>query len=151
MCIHRPAPAKVLAIVRLAQRMHAESAFRDLPLVVAKVAATVNRCLTQPDTHFGMVAELDGEVIGFLGGALGTYPFCNEILAHDLGFYVASESRRSTAAVRLLRAFFAWAKEKGAREVQLGVSSGVDVDRIGAFYERLGLRRMGGIYRGMPS
>ncbi|HVV59676.1 MAG TPA: GNAT family N-acetyltransferase [Gaiellaceae bacterium] len=102
---------------------------------------------SRPQDHFAAMAEIGGELVGYLGGALGTYPFCDEILAHDLGFYVAPEHRRSSAAARLARAFVAWARHKGAREVQLAVSSGVDVERIGAFYERLGLNKVGGIYR----
>jgi GNAT superfamily N-acetyltransferase len=144
--VRAPKPADLPALLALAQRMHAEGAYSFLPFDPKKVALLFVACGAMKD-HFAAVADRGGAPVGFLGGKLATYPFCNETLATDLGFFVAPEHRASTAAVRLLRAFRAWAKERGAREVSLGVSSGVDVERIGALYERMGFRAMGGIYR----
>jgi GNAT superfamily N-acetyltransferase len=132
--------------LKLARRMHSEGAYAFLPFEPAKVLAGILACSTQAD-HFAALALRAGAVVGFLGGALTTYPFCSERLAHDLGFYVAPEARASTAAVRLLRAFRAWALERGAREVSLGVSTGGRHERIERFYTRMGFTKMGGVYR----
>ncbi|HEY4117563.1 MAG TPA: GNAT family N-acetyltransferase [Byssovorax sp.] len=138
--------ADVHAVVALARRMHAEGAYAFLPFDATKVAASVVASAALAD-RYAAIAVRGGVIVGFLGGALTTYPFCNERLAHDVGFYVAPEARASSAAVRLIQAFRAWAVEQGAREVSLGVSSGVEVDRIERLYTRLGFRRMGGVYR----
>jgi GNAT superfamily N-acetyltransferase len=145
--IAKPAsPEHVKQVIALARRMHAEGAYAFLPFDPAKVLAGILACATLVD-HFAAVALRHDAIVGFLGGALTTYPFCNERLAHDLGFYVAPEARASTAAVRLVRAFRAWAVEQGARELSLGVSSGVNVERIEALYGRMGFTKMGGVYR----
>jgi GNAT superfamily N-acetyltransferase len=133
-------------LIRLAHRMQQESELAFLPFDPGKVTFSMMRCITS-EMHYAAVAELDHQIIGFLGGLVVEYPFCRERLAHDLGFYVVPEHRASSAAVRLLRAFRSWAKERGAREVCVAVSLGGEIDRIGAFLERSGLRKMGGVYR----
>jgi GNAT superfamily N-acetyltransferase len=144
--VRAPKPNDLPALLTLAQRMHAEGAYSFLPFDPRKVALLFVTCGATKG-HFAAVAERDGVIVGFLGGKLAPYPFCDELLATDLGFYVAPEHRASTAAVRLLRTFRAWARDQGAREVSLAISSGVDIERIGALYQRMGFRAAGGIYR----
>jgi hypothetical protein len=144
--VRRAEDAELAAIVELARRLHAESVYKSLPFDARKVGVLVAFC-ARDTSCFGRVAEIGGEVSGFLGGKLTTYPFCNEVFAYDLGFYVAKERRASLGAVAPLHAFRAWAEEKGAREIALAVSSGIEPERVGRLYERMGLTCVGGIYR----
>jgi GNAT superfamily N-acetyltransferase len=137
--------ADVKAVLALASAMHAEGAYAFLPFDSPKVLATILACATQPD-HFAAIAVREVPV-GFLAGRLSEYPFCREKLAHELGFFVAREARRSTAAARLLRAFRAWALERGAREVTVATSTGHEVDRVDRFLEHMGFARVGGVFR----
>ncbi|HEY4116750.1 MAG TPA: GNAT family N-acetyltransferase [Byssovorax sp.] len=133
-------------VVALARRMHAESAFAFLAFDVGSVTSGFEAVVGRED-HFGAVAERGARVVGFIAGRLAHYPFSREILASDLAFYVAPEARASTAAVRLVRALWTWAESKGARELSLASSSGVEVERLEQFYGRLGLAKMGSIHR----
>lgn len=65
------------------------------------------------------VAERDGAVIGFVEGRLrshadgcGTTP-----VGYLEGWYVVPEGRRQGAGVALFRAFEAWARDRGCREL----------------------------------
>jgi GNAT superfamily N-acetyltransferase len=144
--VRAPDEAELAAVLALARRMHQLGTYSTLPFDARKVAGLIASCVRAPG-HFASIAVHRGEVSGFLGGRMGTYPFCDEPLAYDLGFFVAPEARRSSAAVRLFRAFEAWAMDRGAREVSMAVSTGVDVERIGAFYVHMGLTCIGGVYR----
>jgi GNAT superfamily N-acetyltransferase len=82
-----------------------------------------------------------------VAGFLSDYFFCNETIASDNLLFVDRQHRGTLAAVRLLRAFRKWAAARGARELCLGISTVVDAERIGKLYERMGLSRVGAIYK----
>lgn len=89
------------------------------------------------DVQCLIVAEKNGEVIGFCSGIVSEQLLSYDKYATDTGIYILPEHRGGTAFVRLVRAFEAWAKEQGATEVQLGVSTGINTDRTVCIYERL--------------
>lgn len=58
--------------------------------------------------------------------------------ARDLLVWVAPEWRGSSLGVRLIRAIEAWALEHAVDDLYLSQSTGIEVERTAAFYERLG-------------
>ena len=80
-------------------------------------------------------------------GYLSSYYFGNDLLANDILWYVKKERRGSMTGPRLLKAFRTWAKERGAREVCMGVSTAVDVDRTHKLLSRMGFEHVGGIFK----
>ncbi len=50
------------------------------------------------------------------------------------------------AGMRLLATFRKWAENRGAVELSAGVNSGVALDKIDRFLQRLGFQRTGGNY-----
>jgi GNAT superfamily N-acetyltransferase len=62
--------------------------------------------------------------------------------ACELAVYVTPEHRGRTG-MRLIKAFEAWAWDRGADEITLGISTEVDPERTAALYARLGYRRSG--------
>lgn len=146
--VTRLARASDLAeLVALAGRLHHESAYRELDYRQEKVAGYVALVLDCPDRYCIHVAEHDGRLVGFLAGYLEAYVFGHELVAHDTAFFVDPAHRGSFAAKRLISAFVEWARTHGAREICLGVSSGIAPERVGGFYERLGFHRAGAIYK----
>jgi GNAT superfamily N-acetyltransferase len=144
----RPARASDLTgLVALAGRLHRESAYRELDYREEKVAGYVALVLDCPARYCLHVAEHDERLVGFLAGYLEAYVFGHETVAHDTAFFVEPAQRGSFTAKRLIGAFVEWAHAHGAREVCLGVSSGIAPERVGRFYERLGFHPAGAIYK----
>jgi GNAT superfamily N-acetyltransferase len=137
----------VEAVVEMGARMHAESAYSFLPYDRAKVRRMAESYVTDAEAQCGLVAEEAGRVVAMFGGYLTDYFFCDERVACDVVLFVEPQRRGSSAAARLVRAFREWARSRGAREICLGVSTDVDAERTGVFYERMGLGRVGGLYK----
>lgn len=93
---------------------------------------------------FNWVIEADGEIHGFLIGAVAPLEFNDhEYYATDI-FYLVEEGHRG--AVTLLAEFTKWAASiPRVRMVIMGVTSGDGKD-MGPLYERFSLRRVGGLY-----
>jgi len=89
------------------------------------------------------LAEKDGKLIGFFAGMIQRYFFSNRERATDMGFYVVPEHRGSAAAIRLIRTFEYWAKEMGVKEIALGQTTAVDIEKTLKFYAHLGYRVVG--------
>lgn len=91
------------------------------------------------------MADEAGAAIRVLAGYLTTLYFAPVPVALDACFYVRPDRRGLPAAKHLLAMFEAWARERGAAYVLLGVTSGVADDRAIRLYQRLGYRIMGAI------
>ena len=103
-----------------------------------RALAKGNHCLLQ--------AELDGRLIGGLSGVAAPHFHSPAIGAYLITWYVLPGHRGSSAAVRLLRRFGSWAKERRAVRMYVGISSGVDMARTDRLLKRLGFRFRGGNY-----
>lgn len=90
-----------------------------------------------------LVAEGASGPIGMLLGFVSEHFFGRSITASELVVYIAPHARGGSAAVKLVRAFEAWAVERGASEIIMGVSTEVHADRTADFYQRLGFERSG--------
>lgn len=92
------------------------------------------------------VAEVEGQVEGFIIGAVDDYWWSSAQYASDMGFYVSEQHRGF--AKPLINAFEEWVKRfPKVRDITLAVSSGVEgVERTGRFYQRLGYEQVGGMY-----
>ena len=147
MIIRQSKPSDVEELVELGARMHEESAYAHLPYDAGKVRRLIASSAEESDTQLVLVAEAEGQVIGMLSGYLTDYFFCDETVACDMALFVEKGHRRGGAAVRLIRGFQDWARRRGAREVYLAVSTGVDIDVTGRFYEKMGFSRVGAVYK----
>lgn len=131
-------------LVRLFRRMHGESRYAFLPFDVAKVESVLESYMGEPQRRCGLAAVTGETVIGAVAGYVTEYAFCSELVATDQIVYVAPRSRGTLAAVRLIDTFRRWARSLGAREVVLGITTGVDMRRTGELFERLGFEFAGG-------
>lgn len=89
------------------------------------------------------LAEKDGKLIGFFAGMIQRYFFSSRERAVDMGFYVLPEHRGSKAAIRLIRTFEYWAKEMGVKEIAVGQTTAVDIEKTLKFYAHLGYKVVG--------
>jgi hypothetical protein len=66
--------------------------------------------------------------------------FSDDLVASEFGVFLLPEHRGGTAVVRLIREFIRWAQEKGAKMIQIGVSTGVKTGETAALYKAIGLK-----------
>lgn len=130
--------ADVDKMIALGAEMHAESRFSSRPYISAKLAAYGLQFLAEPTQGVGILAEEDGACHGIIAGWALTDFFNDEICAREMILYVRREKRGGTTAMRLVREFERWAKEIGAKEVNVGVSAKIDDDKAIRFYKSLG-------------
>ncbi len=101
--------------------------------------------------HFNQccfVYEVEGEgIVGAVIGAIVPYFFGNDLIACDDAIYVKEKFRNFYAARKLINKFSEWGKSKGAKEICLGLSSGLATDRTKKLYEYLGFESHGYILK----
>lgn len=134
------------AFIALGRRIYADSAYSFLDFDQIKAENLLRHYLNAPATHCVFVAEDDGLLIGGLCGYVTEYFFSREKFASDQTFFVAPEWR-GFIALKLVAAFCDWAEVHGARQVNLGISSGLQTERSGALLERMGFACVGGNYK----
>ncbi|MDA5498007.1 GNAT family N-acetyltransferase [Yersinia aleksiciae] len=133
------------ALVALGARMHCESRYVTFPYDEDKCAALAVSLI---NAEFGvvLVAEESGQIVGWVAGGIGEQYFSYERMAFEYGVFIDAEHRGGTAGYRLVKAFIEWAKNHGARVINMGVTTGVHEERTGELYQRLGLARTGSLY-----
>ena len=147
MNLRRATGNDIEAGMALGRRLHAESEFAFLPFDEAKVLGLLRHITGDPEQYCVYVVEHEHRLIGLLIGQVMEYFFCRERLCDDLLLFVERDQRGSFAALALVRAYLDWSREKGVREARIATSTGIDIDRTGAFLEGLGFRRVGGVYK----
>lgn len=83
------------------------------------------------------------QIIGLMLGFVAEDYFGKSLTACDLALYVIPSHRCGFTAVRLVKAYQEWAKEKGARLTQLGISTGVNPGETKDLYNKLGFQDAG--------
>jgi GNAT superfamily N-acetyltransferase len=134
-------------LTEMGARMHTEGAYGFLLYDREKVRQLITSYIDDSETRCGLVAEEYDVLLGMLFGYLTEYFFCKEKLACDMVLFVDRKHRGSSAAARLIGAFRNWAVACGASEICLGISSKINIERTGRFYERMGLTHVGGVYK----
>ena len=86
------------------------------------------------------VAIKNEQIVGFIAGVVVEQFLSHDTFACDIGVFVLPEFRGGSYFLRLVKTFENWAKEKGAQEIQLGVSTGVHPEQTVRMYERLGYK-----------
>jgi len=133
-------------VLFLGEKMHKESAYSDMPFDMEMAAQNIFHNIIQSEYGFGLVAYKDTNPIGLLCGALATHYFGPALYAYDFAWYVTPKQRGSSTAIRMLKKFEKWAKDRGALEVHLGVTTGVSPEKTAKMFERMGYEFVGSNY-----
>lgn len=127
----------------IAEEMHRNSIYHDMPLDKPKVMRQLAACGNQvPDRYFRFAVRGDELLGGFYGHHRRTF-FCDDILAHDMGWWVKQTARGSAAAILLLADFERWARAAGAKKIMVGQSTEIDIERTTKLFEHCGFRVIG--------
>lgn len=76
--------------------------------------------------------------MGTIGGMCHEEPYDDDTIAQEFFWYVLKESRG--AGILLYRAFEGWARERGCTRLRMGYLVDSMPEKVGHFYERLGLQ-----------
>ena len=136
------------ALVALGRLMHAEAPELCHASYSAEKVSRVLKMAIEAGgvfVHINAAQEIDG---GFAGMIVERW-FSTDKIATDIALFVRPDRRGGLVAVHLIDAFIEWCERQGiaARDVVIGVSTGVNADATGRLYERVGFERIGGIYR----
>jgi len=140
-------PADLPQLIALGARMHALTRFRDQPFEPAQLRASFEHLLERGDGRYAfLVAESAGRVAGGLIGVMERQIFTAVATASIMHFDVLPEHRMGGHAVRLLRAFERWARNRKAFEISFGTNSGVEIETLRRFATRMGYAKVGENY-----
>lgn len=104
-----------------------------------KAASLVQYFVSDPASG-GFVCEVDGVVVGIIGGAVAEYFASDNKYVADILIYVEPKFRGTSAFVRLIKAFEEWARAQGVPDVILGISLDIEPEQAVCVYEKLGYR-----------
>jgi len=143
-------PAEVTDVdtmIALGRRMHAESPrFSLMNFDSDKVRALMVNAIAD-DRYFLMIAENDErDLIGGFVGFMAQHWFSTDQTAHDIALFVDPDRRGSIVAARLVKSFIDWARGRGAKQINLGISTGVMVEKTAQLYRSLGLKQYGYLF-----
>lgn len=137
-------------LLRLGRMMHAESRYRFIAFDDRSVVATAVRLIQRGEGYASLAGE-PGKAWAFIVGAKSSYYFAPFQHAHDLALFVDPARRRTWESIRVIRAFKdgfrAWAKMQGCVELTMGTTTGVHAEATAKLYERLGMERVGSIFK----
>lgn len=142
----RGSESDIQPICKLGKEMHVESEFKDLHWNEEKVLKWLDMNVKSPN-RFVLCAYDESTLAGVFIGSISEFYFGNDRLASDLLWYVGVDYRGGRVGIRLLKEFEKWAREQNVDRIQVGVSSGMSIERTGALLERMGFNQIGGLYK----
>ena len=137
----------VKAVVELGAEMHRLSAFSFLPYDKKKAFDFVKLFIENREDFICFVAEDKGNIVGMIGGEISEYFFCHELILNDWALFVLPSQRSYPVVKKLINRFVEWGIQEGVREICIGISTGVDTDRVGTLFKRSGFACVGGVYK----
>jgi GNAT superfamily N-acetyltransferase len=134
----RPAThADIPKVVEIVRGFHSESRYRAMRFSPKRVAEIAKFCI---DKGFGVVV---GDIDGMMFGVIDHHTLSMDLVATEIILYVKPEARGGFTAMRLIKAFTAWAHEKGAVECFAGSTAQIATGLTQRLYERNGFEVVG--------
>lgn len=136
------------ALIALALENRQEMAHAPVPVSMERIEQTLHGLFElNPGSHVVLLVQTDaGELVGLLIGCVERYFYSDALQAQLIQWYVKNAYRGTSAAPRLVKAFVAWARTRGANDVFMGISSGLNVHLTHRLMRRLGFSYLGGNY-----
>lgn len=138
--VRRAGPQDIETLYALGAACVKESPrYRDKGWDEAKVRGLIEQS-TKGNGHGWFIAEDSEGIVGMALGFVVEYFFSRERYVSDLVVYVETSHRGSAAAHRLIAALEEWAfaGNINACEVLLGISTGINNEKAGCVYKKLG-------------
>jgi GNAT superfamily N-acetyltransferase len=133
-------PATVKDVARLAEmgeELHASSDHRVLGFDRTKVERLLTALINDPNGVV-FVSRRDGIVVGAFAGAVVPNWFSDDLIGVDYSFFVLPDARNDMRGTTLILAFVRWCQRRGARQVRVGITTGIEVESTCRLYRSLG-------------
>lgn len=127
-------------ILSLGRMMHAESRYSRFDYSESKYRTLVTHII---DNGIALVAEIDGKIAGVFLGFIRDHFFGHDLQSGDFVQYVVPEHRGGMTGVRLIKEYVKAAKEAGVKDIGIGITTGISVQRVGELYGRIGFDLVG--------
>lgn len=128
--------------------MHAITRFRSYPFNGKRVAEALATAISGPEGRYVCLIGVDSQqhVVGVLLAVLEKHIFSDLINASVMHYDVLPEARMGGYGVRLLKAFEQWSKNRDVTEINIGINSGDNFEKVGGFIKRMGYKKIGENY-----
>lgn len=144
MLIRRMEESDIQAMVDMGVAMVNESSTYESDfLSPTRIGVLADALLRDPDQAAWLAVDAGPTPIGMLLGFVVDDPLFDYRVAGEHLLYVRPENRGGTTAIRLIRAFEAWAKDRGARYARPGITTMIHPDRTARLYQALGYEPIG--------
>ncbi|MEO0359058.1 MAG: GNAT family N-acetyltransferase [Pseudomonadota bacterium] len=130
------------------EECHRNSRFADYPYDMEKTVRSAQHCCADADFNGWLIAELDGEPVGFVFCMIGELTFAKNVLSTTVvTFYIRPQFKTSLiggkAALSLIRGLIKWSKLRNAKEIFVYDTSEIDTKGTARFFQRLGFKYIG--------
>lgn len=139
-------PTDVFKLVDLAQVMHNEGRYKKFNFNKKKLTNDFLWHMAN-STLIAFVEEKGGKIVGAIVGVIDTYFFGDDYLIVDKGLYVLPEHRKGKTGAKLLRAYIDAAKKLKVKEIVMGTSNMENPDALDPLYKKVGLLKVGSLYK----
>jgi GNAT superfamily N-acetyltransferase len=134
-------------LIILGWEMHQESSFSRMTYNLERVAESF-AMFVEDDGYLFLVSEKKGKVVGGFIGFYHQMWFSDDNVAGDIALFVDPDGRGGMAAAQMIKRFIEWAVDHDVSpcNIQLGITTGVHVEKTASLYEMLGFNRAGLIF-----
>ena len=133
-------------LVELGELLHGMSSYARYSYDPAKVARLLSNVMTGGGVVF-VATDAEGNVVGGIAGAVTEHWFSSvDKHGFDLSFFMHPEHRHGMVALKLLRTFETWCAIKGATEIRIGITTGMNVESTTRLYEYCGFAQSGALF-----
>ena len=146
--IRAATPADLPAVLDLGEEMHRSSVYVKYSFDRRKVHDLMSSVMRGSGVLFVAEQEFEGQkrVVGGFAGGVTEFWFGHDLVGFDYALFLLPDHRVGSIAYRLLVAFESWCKRRGAREIRLGITTGINVEATSSFYLRMGYADAGRLF-----
>lgn len=112
-----------------------------------RVRKSLDLTLHHPDMMMCGLAEDNDLAVGFITGMAGDHAFSSARRSASDLLYVTPTRRGAVAAKQLIKLFLEWSDDQGCGYNTMGTTTGVQPERTGLLFERMGFNPVGAVYR----
>lgn len=136
--------------VDIFEAVHRETAYSHISVDRAKTANYLFGAIKGEEGWFirAIARMADDEPVGGIVCVSVPALFSQEKVAYDVTIMVDEEHRGKCLKqlLQIVKEYKAWALADGAKLIKMGVSSGINMDKASAFFERMGFARVGAMH-----
>lgn len=142
--IRTATPDDLYSLIVLSQQFCKEQGYHKyLNVDVEHIKKQIEFHLNSP-TSFFKVVESEDTIVGFFTGTTGNTFVSTDIVATELVIYLTPNYRGGSCAIKLLKQFESWSKEKQAKFISL--THPEIFPKVGKLYSRLGYKPLEHVY-----